>query len=140
MPTHIVDLKNQMVGGKSLCETLSAATATHSGDYVDMNLSDGHVFGILSLGSVTGSGVTIACKLQECATTNGTYTDVAGGGFTTVTESTGDNVLEIVNGRRTARYVKAYLVLAGTTSVTSVPISVTIVGQKKILGGNGSQL
>lgn len=140
MPTHLVDLKNQLVGGKSLCQTLAATTATHSGDYIDMNLSDGPVFGVLTLGTCTGSGVSIAAKLQECATTDGTYTDVTNGGFTTYTESTGDNAFEVVNGRRTARYVKAYLVLSAVTSVTSIPISVTIFGQKKVLGGNGAQL
>lgn len=141
MPTHLVDLKNQLTGDVSICQTFAAASAGHEGSYIDMLSSDGPVFGLLQLGSVTGSGVDIDVKLQECATTDGTYTDVTNGAFTqSYTESTGDNVLDIVNGRRTARYVRAYAVIAGTTSVTSVPMAVTIVGQKKIMGsGTGYQ-
>lgn len=141
MPTHLVDLKNQLAGDVSICQTFAAASAAHEGAYIDMLDTDGPIFGFLQFGAVTGSGVDIDVKLQECATTNGSYTDVTGGGFTaSYTESTADSVLEVVNGRRTARYVRAYAVIAGTTSVTSVPMAVTIVGQKKIMGtGTGYQ-
>lgn len=138
MPTHLVDLKNQVQGDVSICQTFAATTADHDGNYVDMQLSDGPIFGCIALGTVTGSGVTITAKLQECDTTNGTYTDMTSGGtFTVYTEDTADNVMEFVNARRTKRYVQANLVIAAATSVTSVPVSVTILGQKKILGGSG---
>lgn len=141
--TFLVDLKNQLTGDVSICQTFAAATAGHEGSYIDMLDADGPVFGILQMGSVTGSGVDIDVKLQECATTNGTYTDMdtSGGSFSqSYTESTADNVLDIINARRTARYVRAYAVIAGTTSVTSVPLTVSIVGQKKIMGsGTGYQ-
>ena len=69
----------------------------------------------------------------------GTYTDCTNGAFTVYTESTGDNILEFVNARRTARYVRAHLVIAATTSVTSAPVAIAVFGQKKVLGGDGSQ-
>lgn len=141
MPTHLVDLKNQLTGDVSICQTFAATSAGHVGDYIDMQTADGPVFGILQFGAVTGSGVDIDVKLQECATTNGTYTDMTNGDFTaSYTETTADNVLEFVNARRTARYVRAYAVLAATTSLTSCPLTVSIVGQKKIMGsGTGYQ-
>lgn len=142
MATHLVDLKNQLAGDVSICQTFAAASAAHVGDYIDMLETDGPVFGILQFGSVTGDTVDIDVKLQECATTNGQYTDMAtsGGGFTqSYTESTADKVLDIINARRTARYVRAYAAITGTT-VTSVPLTVSIVGQKKIMGeGTGYQ-
>lgn len=140
MATYYSDLKNQHHGDVSICQTFSGATAGHEGNYVDMQLTDGPVFGVLQFGSVTGSGVDIDVKLQECATTNGTYTDMTNGAFTqSYTETSADNVLEIINARRTARYVRAYMVITGATSVTSAPVCVTILGQKKILGGAGYQ-
>ena len=139
MPTHLVDLKNQAVGDKSICQTFTGTTAGHEGDYVDLQTADGPVFGVLVTGSVTGSGATLTGKLQECATTDGTYTDCTNGAFTVYTESTGDNILEFVNARRTARYVRAHLVIAATTSVTSAPVAIAVFGQKKVLGGDGSQ-
>lgn len=136
----LVDLKNQLVGGVSICQTFSATTAAHTGTAVDLLTSDGPVFGILQTGSVTGSGVDIDIKLQESDASGGTYTDVTDGAFTqSYTETTGDLVFELVNGRRTKRYVRAYLVIAAATSVTSAPISVSVFGQKKILGGAGYQ-
>lgn len=141
MATHIVDLKNKVTGDVSICRTFTATSAGHEGGYVDFQTAEGPVFGILQFGTVTGSGADIDVKLQECSTTDGTYTDCTDGAFTaSYSETTADDVLEIVNARRTKRYVRAYAVVAAATSITSVPMAVSIVSPKKITGsGTGYQ-
>jgi hypothetical protein len=132
--TALVDLKNQHVGDVSVNETLASATTTE-GASVDMQLSDGPVFGVLQFGAVTGSSADADVKLQE-SHDESTWTDCTNGTFTqSYSESTGDFVLEVINARRTKRYVRAHVTTAGT--VTSMPICVTILGWKKILGGSG---
>lgn len=137
--TFLVDLKNQLHGDVSVCQTFDGTTAGHEGNAVDMQLSDGPLFGVLAFGSVTGSSVDVDVKLQECDTSDGNFTDCTNGAFTaSYSESTADNVLEVVNARRTKRWARAHVVIAGT--VTSVPVTVLVAAQKKILGGDGAQV
>lgn len=138
MATAVIDLANQMVVGRSLVVTAAASTTAYNGGAVDMQLTDGPVFGVLSSGTVTGTALNLVCKLQEGDDTT-TFTDLVSGGVwsTTYNETTADDLAVIVNGRRTKRYVRAVAAITGT-AVTSVPISLVVMGQKKILGGSGT--
>lgn len=141
MATFITDLENKFVGGASLRpQVCAASTNALFGDVIDLLDADGPVFAYLTLGSCT-SGSTdldVDVKIQECATSTGTFTDLTNGSFTqSYNDTTADNVSEwLTTQHRQYRYMKAKASITGTTP--SVPIHVSILSQKKVLGGSGT--
>ena len=140
MATWIGDMENQTVRGTSLCLTGAASTNALLGSPVDMLLAEGPLQALLTTGDITGTSVVLNCKLQESAASTGTFTDVVGGAFTQAfNQTTGDNVCEfLTTPYRTMRHVRAHVSVTGT--ITTVPISIAIFGQKNVLGGSGTQL
>ncbi len=133
--TFLGDLQNHAVGGASLVITAAASTNALLGTAIDFITADGALTGILTTGTVTGTAVDLDVKLQESADGTSSFTDITGGAFTqSFNETTADSVFEVLTTiYRTKRYVRAHISVTGT-AVTSVPVSVAVLSQKKIRG------
>jgi hypothetical protein len=142
LATQFFDLSDKFVGGQSLePQVCAASTNALLGTAIDMLAADGPVFAYLTLGTVTDAGGTadIDVKIQECATSTGTFTDFSvGGSFTqSYNQTTGDLVSEwITSQHRQYRWVRAHASVTGTT--LSVPIHVSVLSMKKTLGNSGT--
>lgn len=91
------------------------ATATTTGSAVDTKGYNSAAV-ILEVGTVSGTTPTLDVKLQECATSGGTYTDVSGAVFTQVIATGSSQILRIEDlGVTRKRYLKAVGTIAGTT-------------------------
>lgn len=113
-----------------------AITTTTTSTYVDMGEGGGGQFGttmILEKGAVTGTSPTLDIKLQECATTNGTYTDITGATFAQQTTSGADGDANLVKTifNRNGRYIKAVATTGGTSP--SFTYGLTILEQKRVV-------
>jgi len=132
--TQFGDLANQ-----SVCYDLivpRAITTTTTSTYVDMGLAGGGQFGTtmkLMKGAVTGSTGTIDIKLVECATTDGTYTDITGATFAQQTTSATDGAAGVLTTVfiRNGRYIKAVATTGGTSP--NMIIGVSVFEQKRTL-------
>jgi hypothetical protein len=125
MSTQLHDFARQAVLGVGL--TPRTATATVTGPIGDLIAGDGRCFAVQQVGALTGSGASIAGKIQESADAS-TWSDVADAAFTTVT--TADNV-QAVTFSRTQRYVRYVGTVAGSSP--SIPVAVIISEQRKQL-------
>lgn len=127
MATWINDLKNNLVSdaaGHSIRP--QTATATVTGQALDFQDADGPCFAALQVGTVSGTSPTLDVKVQESATSGGTYTDVTGAAFTQVTAS---NKAQVINFKRTLRFCRLLGTIAGTSP--SFALAGQIYGQKK---------
>ncbi len=141
--TFLTDLKNAIVAGTTIApQTISSATTTN-GLAVDMQLSDGPIHLVVTLGDCGDATSTLAITFQESATTtSGDFGDITGGPTLTTTASATANdntVFALSTNLRTKRYIRA--VLTTLTGSVSFIVAVAVVGRKKILGsGSGNQL
>lgn len=103
-------------------------TATGTGSAVDLQLYEGDIAVILDA-EAGGASITYAVKLTESDTSGGTYTDVAGGAFTTTDANTALVEKISVNTDGMKRFVKASVTVAGGTGAGAV--SVVALGSKK---------
>lgn len=102
------------------------ATSTVTGSGVDMRDTT-PCFAELVVGTVSGTSPTLDVKLQESDTSGGTYSDISGATFAQVTAS---NKEEIINFKRTKRFVRALATIAGTSP--SFAFAVNVFGRKDI--------
>lgn len=74
-------------------------------------------FIFIDFGTIAGGGGLSVCKLQECATSGGTYTDVTGGSFGTVAD-TQDNLFVgfAVDMRGKQQFLKLVATTAGAVN------------------------
>lgn len=94
-----------------LSRTASAASAAF-----DLQLYEGVQAFILSAGAATaGTLPTLDLKITECDTSDGTFTDVASGAFTQITDTAGVQKLSI-DVKSLKRYVKADWTIGGTSN------------------------
>jgi hypothetical protein len=139
--THIVDFANQAVGDYSL-RSAAADTATRTGGGVDLQLSDGPVHAVCAVGATdfASGDETYVFKLQESDTSGGTYSDISGAtvSWTAVASDVQNTVKLITTKLRAKRWVRAVVTIGGTTP--SAFTSAYVFGQKKVLGGSGTQL
>lgn len=105
----------------ALCASTGVSSALDTSDW------EGKIYVLLDA-TAQGSGITNALKVTECATSGGTYTDVTGGGFTTVANTASRQVIEL-NVDDCMRYLKLDKTVAGGTGTGYV--SAQIFGQKK---------
>src|SRR6478752_7325468 len=114
MANIFLDGKNNLVGGVSFVP--AALTTTTNGTPVDlMSMVGNQGSAMMVVGAVSGTQGTLDVKLQECTSTNGTFTDITGATFTQVTTSgTTTSGLFLANFKATKRYVRAYATFAGT--------------------------
>lgn len=137
--TFIGDLKLQAIGDASIAPVTSPAS-TVTGSSVDMQLSDGTVNAIVVVGAgTTASSATLAVKIQE-SVDNSTWTDLKTLSTLTSTSATGTGITGLTySGKilRAGRYLRAVATVGG--SPATLPLSVIILGSKKIAGdGNGN--
>lgn len=100
----------------------TVVSAGDVGDAVDTRLWRGQAMFVLHTKVTTTGNLTV--KVVESDTSGGTYTNVAGGGFTAVTTDETDGVQKIsVNADSLKRYVK----LNRAQSVTGASISVNAI-------------
>lgn len=94
-----------------------SAVATVTGREIDTaGHSEAQV--ILALGNVTATG-TLAVKLQDCATTGGSFVDVAGAAFTSKSGAVDHLVYQArikLDGNLVKRYIK-FVTVVGTDTV-----------------------
>lgn len=86
---------------------------------VDCLALKGQAVAAISVNAISGTLPTCDIKLQECATENGTYTDVPGGAFTQVTTVDGDQGIVIDLSAR-KRWLGFDINLGGTTPVYGI--------------------
>lgn len=104
------------VGDKlNLLNLYPIATVSSSGvgSAIDLSEYEGEI--VVALDVSAGSGdMTCAVKLTEADTSGGSYSDVTGGGFTTVTTTTSAQKISL-NTDEMKKFVKLSITLGGTT-------------------------
>lgn len=126
--TQITDFKNNVVeAGTGNSIRPQTATATVTGQSVDLNDADQNCFAVQEVGAVSGTTPTLDTKVQE-SSDNSTWTDITGATFTQVTAS---NKSQAINFKRTKRYTRLVGTIAGTTP--SFAVAGQIFGQKKAI-------
>lgn len=139
--TFLVDLGPKVVGGVTFNKNCSASTDVDNGLVIDMQLSDGPVFVHVAGGqTVSTTTANISLKLQECDTTNGTFTDIADSALPkTYNQTTVLKAFDVLTvEKRSKQYVRGVMSCTGT-GLTTVPVAVTLFGMRKISGtGDGS--
>lgn len=102
------------------------ATSTQTGTGVDtMGYNSAAV--TLEVGAVSGTTPTLDVKLQECATSGGTYTDISGATFTQVTAANNSQVMRVEGlGTNRKRYIKAVATIAGTTPSFALKVDILL--------------
>jgi len=107
----------------------AAGQATITSDAVDMSGYEGALFKI-TLGTIAAGGLC-TCKLQQCATSGGSYADLEG----TSIVNTGDDAAEKIMLLELINPSKRYIKLVAVTSVANVGIdSIDVIkfGAKKV--------
>ena len=84
---------------------------------------------ILTLGDVSATG-TLGVKVQDCATSGGSFVDVAGAAFSSKSGAVDNNVY-IGRLKLDGNLVKRYIKVIGTQATDTVDYTVTII----LLGG-----
>lgn len=134
MANIFLDGKNNLIGGVSFVP--AALTTTTNGTPVDlMSMVGNQGSAMMVVGAVSGTQGTLDVKLQECTSTNGTFTDITGATFTQVTTSgLTTTALQLCNFKPVKRYVRAYATFAGT--FTNMLFGVNIFGQGRTMPAN----
>lgn len=96
---------------------------------VDMaTYANNQVFAIQVVGTVAGTEIVYLGKIQQATTLTGSYTDITGAVFSTVTSTTGVPAVQLLSFQRDYQFVRYVGTISGTTS--SVALDVLIGGQK----------
>ncbi len=104
----------------------SVVNATGTGSAIDMEQGEVALNAVVNVGACTGSGGA-AVQIEECSTTNGTYTAISGLVFGASAITTNTQTAGV--GLRTQRYVR-YNVTALTA--TSFVGGITLVSQARM--------
>lgn len=126
MSTKIHDLANCADFKSVQVSTLTQSTTSST---CDLLLDGGLVTFHLAVGTPSGTGASVAVTVQE-STDGTTWTAVAGEGTNNIAAQTaaGDYACTF---QRSARYLRAVQVVAGTTPV--IPVGACFIEQKKTL-------
>ena len=103
-------------------------TATQTSGAIALLTYDGDVILILDCSASGGSSPTLDIKVQDCATSGGSYADVSGAAFTQVTTSASLQTLAL-NKDECKRYIKIVQTLGGSSQ--TYRYSVNLVGVTK---------
>ncbi len=105
-------------------------TASSVSSGIDVSNYEGTLKVILAAGAATaGTNPTLDVKVQECATSNGSPTDVTSGAFTQVTTTAGVQTLNF-DVSKLKKYVFVAWTLGGTNTPT-FPFGAAIQGTPK---------
>lgn len=123
MSSVLTDFANGVVCRAAL--PAGSFTGTASGGRVDLTDGDGGAFAVLLVGTL-GAGTTVAGLIEE-SDDDETWTPIPGAEFAAVTAA---GTVRAASFRRTARYVRATLALAGTSPQAYAAV---FVGQQRKL-------
>lgn len=107
MPTAVIHDLGNVVRKQVFAPQLLTATATKTS--VDMISGDGRCTLLVDVGTWNATSATI--QVNQCATTNGTYTDISGASISVTTGTT----LGVVTFDRDYQYLGAVVTVSGTT-------------------------
>ena len=132
MSQNLVDLVNGAQNSLGLAS--QAYTVSTQGDPVDFKNCENSLNAVLNAGTFGANSTGATVKIQECATTNGTFTDITGMAFTAITTTV--SAVQAVRGIRSMRYVRVNAItVSGTTA--SINFGVTIHSQLRYSGTGG---
>lgn len=106
----------------------AALSATDTGSAIDVADFHGLCDVILNASATGGADEVADVKLTHCATSSGTYTDVANGAFAQVTNAAASCQKITLNADSLKKYIKVVSTLDGTTP--AVTLGVTLSGLK----------
>lgn len=135
MAGELIDLVNDVLTVNALGPVI--VTGTTQLPFTGMDFSsaaDCPIAAIINVGAVSVGLTTMNVQLEECATTNGTYTAITGTIVTITT--TGTTVPQVVKGMRQLRYVRANVVTA-TGATINAYMCVDVLQQLKFTGTGG---
>lgn len=122
-----LDLKNNLVLANGANSLVPAVRTTNgNGTGVDLQDADGTCFGLLYVGTVSGTTPTLDVTFEESDTSGGTYAAITGAAIAQVTAS---NKLLGINFKRSKRFVRAVATFGGTSP--SFASAVLVLGVKK---------
>jgi hypothetical protein len=113
----VVDL-SQCIQGTSIQPTTAGITTATTGTAIDMSMAENLTNAVVIIGAVTGTSPSLTGQLEECATTNGTFTVIAGN--TTFSVTTSNQYISLI-GNRVLRYARLNM----TTTAGTSPVFVT---------------
>lgn len=121
MGTWWNDFKNSVLNGLSQVPEV-LLSGVNNGGYIDMKEAQEGLFAMLQTGDETAGGETATMTLEEAddagGTNNQAITDFITGNPAT-TSALVLNSLEILNFKRSKRFVRAVLTVAGTTGIAA---------------------
>ena len=117
MTIHNLGSKTAILG--LLRNDVVAASGT--GSAIDLQGYEGDMAVLLDA-EAGSAGVTYAVKLTESDASDGTFTDVTGGAFTTTSANTASLQKIFVNVSALKRYVKVSVTVAGGTGAGAVAV------------------
>lgn len=130
---NAINTRAKVIKGKD--PAAIAATATSAA--IDCSTLDSATF-VVQIGAVTGTLPTYDFKVQECDTSGGTYTDIAGAAHTQRTASDANSVLPCLTVKPAKRYVKFVETLDGTNP--SFTRSILILGNSDKCPANSGDI
>lgn len=109
---------------------VASVTSTAAGSAIDLKDLSGEIAVLADVSApVAGTNPTLSLKLQECDTSDGSFTDVSNGAFTQVTDAASVQKLSL-NKDELKRFVKIHKTIGGTSSPEYL-VSVKAVGINK---------
>ena len=109
---------------------ISDIDANVNGTGIDVSEYDAPVAVLLNSGAGSGN-MTMDVKLQDCATVDGTYVDIAGATFTRVTTSASSQKI-VINPSATSKFVRVVATVGGTDPQFAA--GVQLIGEPKYVG------
>lgn len=125
MPSYGADLANEYQFGQTIRPDQWGATVT--GSAIDFNDCGPEITCIVLNGENEGTTETLNVKLQECATSTGTFADITSATMTAIA-ATGHAPEIKTFFNRAQRYVKAVGTIAGTSP--DIDFGVCLLGRK----------
>lgn len=125
---------------RGMTSPTAAVTAGVTGPAVDLVTCEDRCFAIQVLGTIQGVGVTVAGKLQEATTATGTYSDISGATFTTISTTGGGGNIQVIGFTRSLEYVRYVAAVAGGTLITGTTTTVLAIALDVVIGGQRNQV
>lgn len=107
-------LAKAVVQELQLPATISADAA--SAAYADLDGYDGTALIVLHSTAGVDADETLDAKVQECDTSDGTYTDITGATFTQIDDTAGGSIQVLaIDASAAKQFIKLYFDVEGTT-------------------------
>lgn len=136
MAGEVINLSNQALTANNIVPNIY--TGTTQGTFVDMSSAKILTQALILMGTFTANTTSVSVQLEECSTTNGTFTkipdlDASAKAICTITAS---NTFAYIQGLRTSQYCRLNaLTVTGTTA--SVYMAGALIEQLEFTGTGG---